>query len=108
MTPGKWEQLFCTCLRTAQQWCRDIEEAMGGATDTDEKPPKKDLAAMPISGLALSVRTRNCLASAEICNVSDLIKCSQEELLEIRNLGQVSPLEIVSALGAYGFSLKPH
>jgi DNA-directed RNA polymerase subunit alpha len=51
-----------------------------------------------IEDLGLSVRSYNCLKSAHIHTVSDLLDYSKENLLEIKNFGKKSAEEVVEAL----------
>jgi len=45
---------------------------------------------MPIQELELSVRANNCLESAKIETVRQLVKLTEAELLEIRSFGKTS------------------
>jgi len=51
-----------------------------------------------IEELQLSVRAYNCLKRAQINTVADLLKYSQDDLLEIKNFGQKSAEEVMEAL----------
>jgi len=56
--------------------------------------------------LELSVRAYNCLKRADIHNLNDLLKYSQEELLEFKNFGQKSFNEVCESLQKrFGISL---
>lgn len=59
-----------------------------------------------IEELDLTARAYNCLKSAGVNKVSDIIKCTYEDLLKIRNLGRLSANEVVQKLADYGFKLK--
>jgi DNA-directed RNA polymerase subunit alpha len=48
----------------------------------------------PISELELSVRTTNCLQSAQIKNIADLVQLQENELLKFRNFGRKSRIEL--------------
>ena len=61
--------------------------------------------AMPIQELELSVRASNCLESAKIETVGDLVKMSEPELLKIRSFGKTSLREIKRKLADIGLSL---
>ena len=50
-----------------------------------------DLLATPISDLALSVRSGNCLEAENIETIGDLIQRTEEELLQLRNFGRHEP-----------------
>jgi DNA-directed RNA polymerase subunit alpha len=59
---------------------------------------QKDVSIIPIEELALSARAYNGLKRAQINCVGDLIKYSIKDLKEIKNFGQKSLNEVVSAL----------
>ena len=63
---------------------------------------------MPIEGLGLSVRVYNCLKRAGISQVGevlDKLASGVEEMLAIRNFGEISLTELKEKLVAQGFSL---
>ena len=60
-----------------------------------------------IEELELSVRAFNCLKRASIHTLADLLKYSQEDLLEFKNFGQKSADEVCSSLETkFGKSLR--
>ncbi len=61
--------------------------------------------ARPISELDLSVRASNCLEVEGMKTLADLVKMSEPQMLEIRNLGKTSLKEIKKKLADIGFSL---
>jgi DNA-directed RNA polymerase subunit alpha len=62
--------------------------------------------AMPISELDLSVRASNCLDSAKVVTVGDLLNWSEAELLKLRSFGKTSLREVKRKLADIGLSLK--
>jgi DNA-directed RNA polymerase subunit alpha len=60
---------------------------------------------LPISELELSVRSSNCLKEANIKSLSELVRKTEEELLNFRNFGKKSLTEIGDVLKAHGLSL---
>ncbi|MFA5554102.1 MAG: DNA-directed RNA polymerase subunit alpha [Phycisphaerae bacterium] len=60
---------------------------------------------MPISELELSVRANNCLESAKIETVGQLVGMSESELLKIRSFGRTSLREVKRKLADLGISL---
>jgi DNA-directed RNA polymerase subunit alpha len=60
---------------------------------------------LPISELELSVRSSNCLHSANIKNIADLVKRSEDEMLEFKNFGKKSLNEIKELLAGMGLTL---
>ena len=59
----------------------------------------------PIQELELSVRASNCLESAKIETVRELVKMSEADLLKIRSFGKTSLREIRRKLADVGLSL---
>ena len=60
---------------------------------------------MTIQELDLSVRANNCLESAKIGTVRDLVKKSDSELLKVRSFGKTSLREVKRKLADLGLSL---
>jgi DNA-directed RNA polymerase subunit alpha len=60
---------------------------------------------MPIQELELSVRASNCLESAKIETVGQLVKMTDADLLKIRSFGKTSLREIKRKLADIGLSL---
>lgn len=58
--------------------------------------------------LDLSVRAFNCLNFHGITMVRDLVELNDDEVLEIRNLGQTSLREIKEKLAVHGLALSNH
>ncbi len=59
----------------------------------------------PIADLELSVRARNCLDSANLMTLHDLVTMSESEVMKLKNLGKTSLTEIKSRLSERGLSL---
>ncbi len=60
---------------------------------------------LPISELELSVRSSNCLREAGIKIIADLVKRSEEEMLNFKNFGKKSLTEIQELLVGMGVTL---
>jgi DNA-directed RNA polymerase subunit alpha len=60
---------------------------------------------LPISELELSVRSSNCLREAGIKTIADLVKKSEDELLNFKNFGKKSLTEIQELLMGMGVTL---
>lgn len=58
-----------------------------------------------IEELELSVRSANCLSSANIILIGDLVQKNEPDMLKIKNFGQKSLKEINHILGEFGLSL---
>lgn len=59
---------------------------------------KEKTSTTSITELPFSVRVQNALRSADICTLADLLACTEQYLLRIRNLGGHSYREIVRYL----------
>ena len=59
----------------------------------------------PLSDLELSVRARNCLDSANLQTLRDLVTMSESEVMKLKNLGKTSLTEIKTRLAERGLSL---
>jgi DNA-directed RNA polymerase subunit alpha len=59
----------------------------------------------PVEGLPVSVRTSYGLRNADIKYVGELVQCTEEELLEIKNFGRKSLNEVKGILADLGLSL---
>ena len=60
---------------------------------------------MTIQELDLSVRANNCLESAKIATVRDLVRKTDGELLKVRSFGKTSLREVKRKLADLGLSL---
>ena len=59
----------------------------------------------PIADLELSVRARNCLDSANITTIGELVGLGESEVMNLKNLGKTSMTEIKTKLAGLGLSL---
>jgi DNA-directed RNA polymerase subunit alpha len=78
------------------------EEAAGAEEYVSELERKL---AMPISSLELSVRAANCLEAENIMTVGQLVRLSEENLLNMRSFGKTSLREIKRKLADLGLSI---
>ena len=60
---------------------------------------------MSLSELMLSVRASNCLESENIMTVRDLVRRSEDQLLEVRNFGETTLTEVQDKLRELGLHL---
>jgi DNA-directed RNA polymerase subunit alpha len=65
-----------------------------------------DILAKPIEHLELSVRSNNCLRSAGIEKIYELVQKTEEELLKTKNFGRKSLTEIKETLANLGLGLN--
>lgn len=72
-------------------------------TESTENAPT-----MTIEELELSVRAYNCLKRASINSMSELLKKSEHDLLNIKNFGKKSSDEVIERLHHFGLDLAPN
>ena len=82
-------------ILTTQQAIEEVEE--------EEVAPS-----LTIEDLELSVRAYNCLKRASINNLSELLKKSEHDLLNIKNFGKKSSDEVIERLRHFGLDLAPN
>lgn len=82
----------------------DLEKFVQDVPTDDQKDMKRKLD-MNVVELDLSVRACNCLESARIQTVSDLIRKTSMELIRLRNFGKTSLREVDKRLAVLGLSL---
>jgi len=75
--------------------------------DTQEEPPTLQNANLfrPIEELNFSVRSANCLQSADIRYIGELVQKTEGDLLKTKNFGRKSLNEIKEALQTMGLEL---
>jgi len=78
-------------------------ETAAAAARVDEELIRK--LQMPISELDLSVRANNCLESAKINTVADLVSQDEGDLLKVRSFGKTSLREVKRKLADLGLEL---
>jgi DNA-directed RNA polymerase subunit alpha len=84
------------------------EDALAGLRDATKATIDPDLQQklnMTIQELDLSVRANNCLESAKIQTVRDLVKKTDADLLKVRSFGKTSLREVKRRLADMGLSL---
>jgi DNA-directed RNA polymerase subunit alpha len=77
--------------------------------DIGPSPVDEQLAAdlaLPVEDLQLTVRSYNCLKREGVDTIGQLATMTEEELMNIRNLGMKSVDEIRSKLIEYGYTLE--
>ncbi|HSV73146.1 MAG TPA: DNA-directed RNA polymerase subunit alpha [Chthonomonadales bacterium] len=80
-----------------------LEEDEGTPLGISDGPQAPDAR---IEELDFSVRTYNCLKKDQILNIADLVRRTEADLMQIRNFGKKSLLEVREKLAAWGLSLK--
>lgn len=76
-------------------------ETADSATGADESK-----LSLPISVLDLSVRSSNCLASANILTIGELLDKDEGSLLKLRSFGKTSLREVKRKLADHGLALQ--
>lgn len=76
---------------------------MSGSEMVD--PSLNSKLAMTIADLKLSVRATNCLESEDIMTVRQLVQRTEDQLLEVRNFGETTLLEVQDKLRELGLHL---
>lgn len=86
----------------------DGDRLVQPAASLDALPLSRPAGGAPdvrIEELDFSVRTYNCLKKANIQTVADLVRTSVEELMNIRNFGRKSLVEVQDKLKQFGHEL---
>lgn len=81
---------------------RVSEDAAAAASVDDELIRKLN---MPITDLDLSVRASNCLESARLATVAELVQKTENDLLKVRSFGKTSLREVKRKLTEMNLSL---
>lgn len=92
----------------AKMYMQDIEATSEMYYDDDMARNEARLAQLlsrPVTDFELSVRSRNCLASMNIVTLGDLTKITEGELLEGKNFGETSLVEIRDLMNAHGLQI---
>ena len=96
----QYVQLFSDV--SADRVVRPLDEPSGPVLRAAGGPSAPDVR---IEELDFSVRTYNCLKKANIQTVADLVRTSEEELMNIRNFGRKSLVEVQEKLVQFGYEL---
>ncbi len=81
----------------------EMEEKEEGLSPEEEK--LKAVLSTPVDELELSVRSSNCLKNADINILGDLVRRTEDEMLQTRNFGKKSLEEIREKLAEFGLKL---
>ena len=83
----------------------DAISAMREAHKAQMDPELEQKLNMTVQELDLSVRANNCLESAKLSTVRDLVRRTDADLLKVRSFGKTSLREVKRKLGDMGLSL---
>ena len=86
----------------SEEAVRGMQEAPVSATVDPDLESKLN---MTVQELDLSVRANNCLESARISNVRELVEKNESDLLKVRSFGKTSLREVKRRLADMGLSL---
>jgi DNA-directed RNA polymerase subunit alpha len=92
----------------AMMYMKDIEAHSQMFFDDDTARSEarlQQLLSRPVTDFELSVRSRNCLASMNILTLGDLTRVSEAELLQGKNFGETSLVEIRELMAAHGLTI---
>lgn len=92
----------------AAMYMKDIEASNQMFYDDDSARNEARLAQLlsrPVTDFELSVRSRNCLAGMNILTLGDLTRVSETDLLQGKNFGETSLVEIRELMTAHGLSI---
>ncbi len=80
-----------------------VSDEVAAANEQDDEIIRK--LRMPVTELELSVRASNCLETAKIRSVGELVQRTEDELLGVRSFGKTSLREVKSELEKMGLHL---
>ena len=89
----------------ALMYMKDIEATSEMYYDDDmakNEARLEQLLSRPVTDFELSVRSRNCLASMNIQSLGDLTRITEPDLLQGKNFGETSLVEIRELMQAHG------
>ena len=82
-----------------------LQQSSGQASSAAVDPDLEQKLNMTVQELDLSVRANNCLESARINTVRELVQKTDQELLKVRSFGKTSLREVKRRLADMGLSL---
>ena len=86
---------------------KDIEELDTVHEEVSEASSEEE-PSITIDELELSVRAYNCLKRASINSMAELLKKSEQDLINIKNFGKKSADEVIEKLHHFGLDLAPN
>jgi len=86
-------------------------EAAGESRKEEDSLPMPRIAAddpleRPVDELDISTRAINCLKNANVDTLRKLVQLTEKDILNIKNFGRKSLVDLKKSLGTLGFSLK--
>lgn len=92
----------------ARMYMKDIEATSDMFYDDDmarNEARLEQLLSRPVTDFELSVRSRNCLASMNIMTLGDLTRVTENDLLQGKNFGETSLVEIRDLMAQHGLTV---
>jgi DNA-directed RNA polymerase subunit alpha len=92
----------------ARLYLKDVNASRDMFYDEDERRRRDRLSqvlSVPVTDFELSVRSRNCLQKMGIMTLGELAKTTENDLLNSKNFGETSLVEIREMMTAKGLSL---
>lgn len=92
----------------ALMYMKDIEATQEMYYDDDQARNEARLQQLlnkPVTDFELSVRSRNCLASMDLHTLGDLTRVTEQDLLEGKNFGETSLVEIRELMSVHGLKV---
>lgn len=92
----------------ARMYMKDIEATSDMFYDDDmarNEARLEQLLSRPVTDFELSVRSRNCLAGMNIMTLGDLTRVTEHDLLQGKNFGETSLVEIRDLMAQHGLSI---
>ena len=84
---------------------KEIEEEITEESPGKKKEEKKEILSKNVSEFDLSVRSMNCLKAANIKTIGQLVKKTEEDMMQFKNFGKKSLSEIKELLAGMGLTL---
>jgi DNA-directed RNA polymerase subunit alpha len=109
INPEEAVLLASRILKEHLQLFLDLKPDMQEAAPVEEEKNEefemtKKVLLMPVDELDLSVRSQNCLRSANIKTIADLVSKNESEMLHYRNFGRKSLAELGELIESYGLT----
>ncbi|MGD2175802.1 MAG: DNA-directed RNA polymerase subunit alpha [Candidatus Brocadiaceae bacterium] len=96
---------FVEYFELSRQLPQEAPEPIPEVKHLEEPEVPESKLSMPISALDLRARAAHCLEREGVKTVRDLLKMSEDELLEVRNFGSVSLQEVAEKLAELGLEV---
>jgi len=109
ITPEEAVIMSSRILREHLQLFLDLKPDMQETETVEEEKNEefemiRKVLIMPVDELDLSVRSQNCLRSANIRTIGDLVSKNESEMLHYRNFGRKSLAELGELIESFGLS----